>query len=132
MENKYTEQPIRQFRDHDIGLRKALEHGMENDTAKYPTNLPYFTLQRIKEERNAAAKRAGRWDAVLAGLVVIIGLIAIVVFCGPALVSMIKDMRQDILSEGSKSFNGVFFILTGICFCFLFGLNEFLRRHFYK
>ena len=132
MENKHTEQSMRQFRDHDVGLRKALKHSMENDTAKCPTNLPYLTIQRIKEERGVAAKHAGRWDAVLAVLAIIVGLIAIAVFCGPSLVSMIKDMRQDMLPEGSKSFNGLLFILTGICFCFFFGLNEFLRRHFYK
>jgi hypothetical protein len=132
MENKYTEQQMEQFRNRDHGLRKAVKHGMENDVAKCPTNLSYLTIQRIKVEHDVAIKRSKMWDVVLVGFVIIAGLIAIAVFCGPALANMVKNMRQDILSEAGKSFNLLLFLMTGICFCFFFGLNEFLRRHFEK
>ena len=132
MENKYTEQQMEQFRNHDYGLRKALKHGIDDNAAKSPTNLSYLTMQRIKAEQDEIVKRARTWDIILVGLVIVAGLIAIAVFCGPTLVSMVKDMQQDILLEGSKSFDLLLFIMSEICFCFLFGLNEFLRRYFEK
>ena len=109
-------------RDH--ALRQALAPlGKEGEPPRLPSNFAFTTLQRIRREQRQAERRQQRLAVAFVAGVALLGLVAIVIFCGATL-------RQLFLGVVHQPQSLALALPTLFCLTFFALLNHWLAKHY--
>lgn len=120
------------LRKQDTAMKRLAERQALN--VFYPTNLPYLTMQRIYGEKAKSAKQT-RWiEGIAVGLMVVMSVIVIFVFCGEAMNKMLDFFVKSFstYSMDMSSLSILKYALLTFGYVFFVSLNALLNHHFGK